>query len=78
MAPEPPAPDDSPKVFDLLNAYLEDLHAGKQPDKANLLKEHPELVNLVACLEALDNLSPVEPTASPEALGNPADSPTCP
>jgi eukaryotic-like serine/threonine-protein kinase len=77
MTSEAPAPVNSLTVFDLLNAYLEDLHAGKQPNKANLLKEHPELVNMVACLEALDNLSPVEPTASPEALA-PAESPTCP
>jgi serine/threonine protein kinase len=44
--------------FPLLNAYLEDLHAGRNPDRRALLAEHPELAQILRCLEEIDQLAP--------------------
>ena len=39
----------------LLDGYLADLQAGKNPDKARLLKEHPELADeLEQCLAGIE------------------------
>lgn len=45
-------------AFDHLNAYVEDLHAGKSPDRGKLLAEHPELAALLACLDSLARMAP--------------------
>src|SRR5436305_480907 len=53
--------------FGLLNAYLEDLHAGRQPDRQRLLAEHPRLAHLFACLESLDQLAVAPPSVDDSA-----------
>jgi serine/threonine-protein kinase len=47
--------------FGLLNAYLEDLHAGRRPNRQRLLEEHPRLEPLFECLESLDQLAVAPP-----------------
>jgi serine/threonine-protein kinase len=54
----PSEPDTAEKSFHLLDAYLEELHAGKQPDRARLLAAHPELAGALDCLEGLEELAP--------------------
>jgi serine/threonine-protein kinase len=63
--PEPRTADDP--SFNVLDAYLEELHAGKQPDRAKLLAAHPELAGVLDCLEGLDDLAPktLRPAADP-------------
>src|SRR6516165_5188698 len=56
VAPQPVFDDEN--SFALLDAYLEDLHAGRRPDRDRLLAEHPELASALRCLEALDQLAP--------------------
>jgi predicted Ser/Thr protein kinase len=53
--------------FGLLNAYLEDLHAGRQPDRQRLLAEHPRLAALFECLESLDQLAVAPPAVDDSA-----------
>ena len=50
-------PDDS-QLAEILNGYLSQLHAGQRPDRAALLREHPELAASLQCLEALEGLVP--------------------
>jgi serine/threonine-protein kinase len=54
-----PLPDDDSPEFPLLERYLEQLQAGEQPDREELLREHPELASALSCLEALERLVPV-------------------
>jgi serine/threonine-protein kinase len=55
----------------LLERYLEDLHAGRRPDRAALLAQRPDLAGLLDCLESLHALVPAaaapEPAAPEEA-----------
>lgn len=48
-------PEDE-SAFAALNAFLEDLHAGREPDRAAFLARYPELAELLECLEAVDDL----------------------
>lgn len=57
LAAEMNMPDD-PQLLDLLDDYLSQLQAGKRPDRAALLREHPELASALKCLEALEGLAP--------------------
>ncbi len=50
---------DDPRLAELLDGYLSELHAGRRPDRVALLWEHPELAGPLKCLEALDGLVPV-------------------
>jgi serine/threonine-protein kinase len=62
-------PDESPvdektlheEGFPFLDEYLRELHAGRQPDRAAFLKQHPELADALNCIEALDQLIPAPP-----------------
>src|SRR5882724_11116156 len=45
-------------TLDLLDAYLAELHAGRRPDRARWLAEHPELAPHLDCLDQLDRLAP--------------------
>src|SRR5262249_38441632 len=66
-----PADDVPDEVeFGLLNAYLEDLHAGRQPDRQRLLQEYPRLAPLFSCLESLDQLA-VAPPAIDDSAATP-------
>jgi serine/threonine-protein kinase len=56
-------------AFSLLDAYLQDLHAGRRPDRERFLAEHPELSDALQCLEAIDSLAP----DATEDLGNPGE-----
>ncbi len=51
-------PPDDPQLLKLLDDYLSQLQAGKRPDRAALLGEHPELAASLKCLEALECLAP--------------------
>lgn len=44
--------------FSVLDAYLQDLHAGRRPDREQLVAQHPELAAALGCLEAIDSLAP--------------------
>jgi serine/threonine-protein kinase len=66
MPPDEQGSDPSDASFTLLDAYLQDLHAGRQPDRAAFLVHHPELADALDCLEALEQLAPVG-TAAPRA-----------
>jgi hypothetical protein len=61
MNPETPAEPEvdagDRQAFSILNDYLDQLHAGKAPDRAGFLHEHPELAGALDCLEALDSLA---------------------
>ncbi len=45
--------------FEALERYLELLQSGHQPDREQLLHEHPGLASALDCLEALERLRPV-------------------
>ncbi len=63
--------------FAVLNAYLEELHAGGRPARAQLLAEHPQLAEALECLEALEKLAaPPSLTATPPANGAAAPEPS--
>ena len=49
---------DDQKTFDVLNHYLEELQAGRAPDRSQFLREHPGLAPALDCLEALEQLVP--------------------
>jgi serine/threonine-protein kinase len=53
------------RLFAALDAYVEDLHAGRKPDRARLLAEHPELAATFACVDALEGFLPLEGRAAP-------------
>jgi serine/threonine-protein kinase len=70
----PDEPEDDPS-FSLLEAYLQDLHAGRAPDRVRLLAEHPELADMLACIEAVEQLVPAGFHPSQGALTLPAGQP---
>ena len=51
-------PDREQKELTLLDAYLDDLQAGRGPDRNALLREHPQLASALDCLEGLELLAP--------------------
>jgi tRNA A-37 threonylcarbamoyl transferase component Bud32 len=64
---------DDTSTLDLLDAYLAELHAGRQPDRGRWLAEHPHLAPHLDCLDQLDRLAPPsDPDATltaPPAVG---------
>ena len=46
------------RAFSLLDAYLQDLQAGRRLDREQLLAQHPDLAAALECLEAIDSLAP--------------------
>jgi serine/threonine-protein kinase len=67
---------DDPELAELLDGYLSQLHAGGRPDRAALLREHPELAGPLKCLDALDGLTshvPDDFAFLPEPLPDPFD-----
>lgn len=74
--------------FDLLESYLARLQAGAAPDRAELLDQHPELVPLLECLEALNRFvpgtsattdrEPVDPLAEADATSRGGTASTLP
>jgi serine/threonine-protein kinase len=49
---------ENPETLVLLDAYLEQLQGGGQPDRQAILQRHPELESTLDCLEALERLAP--------------------
>src|SRR5262245_47981616 len=49
--------DENDRSFELLNEYLEDLHAGRNTKRDTLLTKHPDLARVIDCLEAIDELA---------------------
>jgi serine/threonine-protein kinase len=66
MEEEPQGVD---REFDPLDSYLARLHEGRDPDRAAVLRDFPELASSLDCLEALERLAPKGKGAS-----NPAGS----
>ncbi len=56
MRPDEPLAESDPS-FSLLEEYLQALHAGRTPDRARFVAVHPELADMLDCLEALDKLA---------------------
>jgi eukaryotic-like serine/threonine-protein kinase len=54
----PPDRSNDEEVVTALDAYVARLQAGDRPDKATLLKTHPELAAALDCLDALEHLAP--------------------
>jgi serine/threonine-protein kinase len=54
---------DDPKALELLDDYTAQLQAGRRPDRAAFLREHPELASAIDCLEALECMAPLPATA---------------
>jgi eukaryotic-like serine/threonine-protein kinase len=52
--------------FELLDSYLNRLHAGGQAERDELLRQRPELESALRCIEALENLAP-----GPEVANDP-------
>src|SRR6516165_4781844 len=71
MPPTADPPPEDPEGFAVLDAYLEELHAGRQPDRDRVLRERPELAGLLDCMESLDRLA-AEPATLPPSV--PAES----
>jgi len=44
--------------FELLDAYMSDLHAGKRPDREAVLAQYPELASDIDLIESLDRFLP--------------------
>jgi tRNA A-37 threonylcarbamoyl transferase component Bud32 len=61
-----PEPTSDEEAVTALDAYVARLQAGDRPDKATLLKAHPELAAALDCLDALEQLAPAK-TAVPAA-----------
>ena len=51
--------------FHLLDGYVQDLHAGRQPDRAKFIAEHPELASYLDFLDGLEELAPPPPARRP-------------
>jgi hypothetical protein len=68
-ASEPPAEE---PLLPALDAYLDALQAGRRPDRAALLAQHPELASVLDCLDALEQLAPLpepqNPAGAPDAV----------
>jgi serine/threonine-protein kinase len=62
-------PPDDPAEFAVLDAYVEELHGGRRPDRDRLLRARPELAGLLDWLDSLDRLDPGPPTLPPPADG---------
>ena len=58
------APDPDETVFEVLDAYLAQMHAGQLPSKQEVLDVHPELAGVLDCLDALDRLLPLPANAA--------------
>ena len=43
--------------FSALEEYIDELQAGKRPDRAGLLRKHPELASALDCLDVLDGIA---------------------
>jgi serine/threonine-protein kinase len=50
-------PPEDPRLAELLDQYVEALQAGQSPDRSRLLADHPELADLVHCLDSLHELA---------------------
>jgi len=55
------------ELFQLLDDYVRRLYDGKEPDRATLLRDHPELASALDCLEVLQGFSS---TVQPELRDN--------
>ena len=70
----PELPEDE-RLIELLDSYLEQLQAGKRPDREKLLRENPELKSALQCLEALEGMAS-EPAHPSDAASHTAEFPS--
>ena len=77
--PEPSTlpPDDDSRAFDHLDCYVESMHRLDEGQRSEFLKDHPELLPLLACLDSLDSIAPVPAKLPPgEVSGTSHGQPT--
>ena len=65
-SPEDQARPSDQARFELLDAYMAELHAGNRPDRDALLAEHPELATDLDVIESLDRFLPSGTVLDPE------------
>jgi predicted Ser/Thr protein kinase len=63
------AHQDDEQDFALLDEYVARLHDGAPAERARFLAEHPELVPVLKCLDALDSLAPFGPPIEADRPG---------
>lgn len=75
MSTPPDRPDDEPadadaRLFAMLDGYVEALHRGEGLTRSQLWERHPELADLLRCLDSLECLAPAtdEPPADSAAM----------
>jgi serine/threonine protein kinase len=62
---------EDPRVIEVVDEYLRELDAGRQPDRASYLERYPELAGIVQqCLEGLDLVRSGLASASPNQDAN--------
>ncbi|MBI5683707.1 MAG: serine/threonine protein kinase [Verrucomicrobia bacterium] len=71
MAVEPNGTDDA--LAAALDSYLAELQAGHKPDRASFIARHPELAEMLDCVEVLDQLAPPPPSAHAETIESSPD-----
>jgi len=71
---------DEASTLDRLEAYLAELHAGRRPDRAHWVAEHPHLAAYLDAMERLDALAPdpqatmsMQPSAASSVVGPPSN-----
>jgi serine/threonine-protein kinase len=64
---------DDAATFAALDSFLEDLHAGRPPDREKLLVQHPELAPALDCLEMLEELAPTSKSSPNSQAGEACD-----
>lgn len=62
-SPGEPLPESDRRLFELLDQYVDHLHQDDLASRSVLLERHPELMELLHCLESLDSLA-VPPAVS--------------
>ena len=56
-SPDPTIDDEDAELVALLDQYLNDMGANRSERRRQLIQEHPELAELVSCLDDLDSLA---------------------
>jgi serine/threonine-protein kinase len=76
MSPPSSDPAADEVAFAILDAYVAQLQTGQRPDPQTVRAAHPQLANVLQCLDALENLAPAKPTTTDPAAPPADDAPT--
>eukprot|EP00913_Durusdinium_trenchii_P008900 g8366.t1 len=71
-----PPDDEDRELCDMLNRYVDALHADDIGSRSVMLEKHPELHRLLGCLESLDALAALPEAAPAEKRPSSIDAPT--